>query len=166
MYLPEVQGVTRGPTDKDPASYDQYGRHPRHETENLAMYGETENRLSYRHGPKSRRTRRGKYPEKEEKYSEGEPHGDRKDVQQDYRPCWSRLEPVVEEVSFPPTEARLIRPATKVGAIRAAGETVATDVGGPALRDTVQTPSRTTGGADRVEVVGLPTGQPPPRGSI
>lgn len=76
------------------------------------------------------------------------------------------LEPVVEEVNFPPTEARPIRPATKVGATRAAGETVATDAGGPARRATVQTPSRTTGGADRVEVVGLPNGQPPPRGSM
>lgn len=76
------------------------------------------------------------------------------------------LEPVVEEVIFPPTEARLIRPATKVGATRAAGETVATDASGPAQRATVQTPSRTTRGADRVEVVGLPNGQPPPRGSM
>ena len=76
------------------------------------------------------------------------------------------LEPVVEEVNFPPTEARLIRPATKVGAIRAAGETGATDVGGTALRATVQNPSRMTGGADRIEVVGLPNGQPLPRGSM
>ena len=74
------------------------------------------------------------------------------------------LEPVVEEVNFPPTEARLNRPATKVGAIWAAGETVATYVGGPALKATAQTPSRTTGGAHRVEVVGLPNGQPPPSG--
>ena len=90
MYLPEVQGVTRGPTDKDPASYDQYRRHPRHETENLAKYGETENRSSYRHGPKSRRTRRGQYPEEEEESSEEEPYGDRKAVRPDYRPCRSR----------------------------------------------------------------------------
>lgn len=90
MYLQEIQGGTRGPTDKDPATYDQYGKHPRHETEDLARYGETEIGSSFRYGPKSCRTRLGIFPEEAGDYSKYGPYGDIKTVRHNVRPNQSR----------------------------------------------------------------------------
>lgn len=69
LYLLEVPGVTQGLTDKDLASFNRYRRHPRHETEELTQFGETENSSSFRHGSKSHRTWRGTIPEEEGEYS-------------------------------------------------------------------------------------------------
>lgn len=89
-YLPEVRGVSLRLTEKYSASFIRYRRQLCHETKNLTRFGETGNRLSFRHCSKSGRNQRSTIQEEEEKYSEDDMCGDRQAVRHSFRPYYSR----------------------------------------------------------------------------